>query len=167
MAAADGRELNIVIGGEAGQGVQTVGRLLSEALARSGYSILVNQTYHSRIRGGHNTYAVRCGITSPPAPRRCIDLLIALNEETVHLHRKELSDKGLLIKEKGNDSEDDNAAAVSFPDLAGKEMKNTVALGVASGLLGLDQKLLDSLMKKSFSSKEKSLQQENSLALEN
>ena len=34
------KELNIVIGGEAGQGVQTMGRLLSEALAANGYSIM-------------------------------------------------------------------------------------------------------------------------------
>ncbi|MEJ2690490.1 MAG: 2-oxoacid:acceptor oxidoreductase family protein, partial [Deltaproteobacteria bacterium] len=151
---ADGRELNIVIGGEAGQGVQTMGRLLSEALAASGYSILVSQTYHSRIRGGHNTYAIRCGLTPPPAPKRTIDLLVALNEETVQRHRPELSSRGLLIGDQATVSNSKNDIIVPFSTLAGKKMENTVALGVVGALIGVDRTLLLSLLEKSFAKKD-------------
>ena len=51
--------LNILIGGEAGQGLVTIGELLAKSLVRSGYSIVVTQSYQSRIRGGHNTYMIR------------------------------------------------------------------------------------------------------------
>jgi len=43
--------MNILIGGEAGQGLATSGQLLSKSLVRSGYFILVTQSYQSRIIG--------------------------------------------------------------------------------------------------------------------
>jgi 2-oxoglutarate ferredoxin oxidoreductase subunit alpha len=61
--------LNILIGGEAGQGLVTVGQLLTKSLVRSGYHVVVTQDYQSRIRGGHNTFAVR---VSRPRRSRCI-----------------------------------------------------------------------------------------------
>jgi len=162
---AEVKELNIVIGGEAGQGVQTMGRLLSEALAANGYSILVSQTYHSRIRGGHNTYAIRCGRNPPAAPKRYIDLLVSLNEETVKLHRGELSENGMIIFEYGAGAAGSGAMAVPFTNLAAKKMKNTVALGVTCGLIGLGHGLVGSLLRKSFAKKEEALQEENEAAL--
>jgi 2-oxoglutarate ferredoxin oxidoreductase subunit alpha len=47
-----GTTLNILIGGEAGQGLVTIGQILAKSLVRSGYSIVVTQSYQSRIRGG-------------------------------------------------------------------------------------------------------------------
>jgi len=60
---------NILIGGEAGQGLITVGQILSRILVRSGYFIVVTQDYQSRIRGGHNTFAIRVGIDEVIAPK--------------------------------------------------------------------------------------------------
>lgn len=162
---ADGKELNIVIGGEAGQGVQTIGRLLSDTLAASGYSILVSQTYHSRIRGGHNTYAIRCGLTPPPAPKRKIDLLVALNEETARQHRPNLSQQGLLIGEHGADSAKVNEVMVPFSEMAGTKMENSVALGVVCGLIGLDRQLTAALLRESFAKKSEELRTQNEAAL--
>ncbi len=81
-----GDTLNIVIGGEAGQGLVTIGQLLGKALVRNGYFIHVTQGYQSRIRGGHNTFAIRTGPDEILAPQETIDLLIALDEQTVALH---------------------------------------------------------------------------------
>ena len=56
------KTINLLIGGEAGQGLVTIGQLLSKTLIKTGYDILVSQSYHSRIRGGHNTFAIRIGV---------------------------------------------------------------------------------------------------------
>ena len=56
--AMETSDLNVLIGGEAGQGLATVGNLLARSLVRSGYFIVVDQSYQSRIRGGHNTFAI-------------------------------------------------------------------------------------------------------------
>lgn len=66
--------LNILIGGEAGQGLQTIGPIFAKSLMRSGFSVHVTQTYESRVRGGHNTFAVRMGIKRVLAPQEMVDI---------------------------------------------------------------------------------------------
>jgi len=41
-------DFNLMVGGEAGQGVQSVGFLLSKAFARGGYHVFADQDYESR-----------------------------------------------------------------------------------------------------------------------
>ncbi len=55
----EGKFINILIGGKAGQGLQTMGFIFAKSLVRSGFSIHVTQTYESRVRGGHNTFSIR------------------------------------------------------------------------------------------------------------
>jgi 2-oxoglutarate ferredoxin oxidoreductase subunit alpha len=52
-------DYTIKIGGEAGQGIQTIGETLGRVFARSGFYVFTNQDYESRVRGGHNFYQVR------------------------------------------------------------------------------------------------------------
>ncbi len=92
-----GNTMNILIGGEAGQGLLTVGQTLVKSIMRSGYSILVTQNSQSRIRGGHNTFAIRMGLKDVVAPTESVDVLVALNEETVKIHRDEMSSRGCII----------------------------------------------------------------------
>jgi 2-oxoglutarate ferredoxin oxidoreductase subunit alpha len=135
-------DLNLMIAGEAGQGLQTVGEVFARSIMRSGYSILVSQTYESRVRGGHNTFSIRMGSQTIVAPRESIDLLIALNEETVSLHREEVTPQGRIIGAESFDMDDDALIKVPFQELATKRFFNVVALGVAAASLGLDEKLV-------------------------
>ncbi len=57
-------EVSIVLGGAAGQGIQTVEEILTHALKRSGYHVYANKEYMSRIRGGINTTEIR--VSSKP-----------------------------------------------------------------------------------------------------
>ena len=56
--------INILIGGEAGQGLVSIGQILARSLVRAGYHIVVTQDYQSRIRGGHNTFVIRLSLGS-------------------------------------------------------------------------------------------------------
>jgi len=51
--------MNIMVGGEAGQGVQSVGMILAKTMARGGLHIFADQDYESRVRGGHNFFRIR------------------------------------------------------------------------------------------------------------
>jgi 2-oxoglutarate ferredoxin oxidoreductase subunit alpha len=133
--------LNIVIGGEAGQGLVTVGQLLAKSLVRSGYSILVTQSYQSRIRGGHNTFAIRTGVDEVVAPQEGIDVLVALTAETMRLHRKELSPSGLILADARFNVVDDACLHVPFKELAAERYVNTAALGVIAQILGIEQQV--------------------------
>jgi 2-oxoglutarate ferredoxin oxidoreductase subunit alpha len=130
---------NILIGGEAGQGLVTVGQILAKGLVRSGYAICVTQSYQSRIRGGHNTFAIRAGVDAVKAPQESVDLLVALDAETVSLHRTNLSDRGLVMLDEALAKPHDGTFAIPFKTLASDQYTNIVALGVIVALLGLDQ----------------------------
>lgn len=146
-------QVNIMIGGEAGQGLVTIGELLVKSLVRSGFHIVVTQDYMSRIRGGHNTFSIRASSKFIQAPQESIDLLIALNAETVALHRKALSDGGLILADKALENLPSDVLAVPFKDLADSRYENTAALGVAGSLLDLDRELIAQTLEKQFGKK--------------
>lgn len=133
---------NILFGGEAGQGIQTIGFIFAKSLLRSGFSVHVTQTYESRIRGGHNTFAVRFGREKVLAPYERIDILLALNEETIEIHKNNVSPSGYII---GNaDWKINEVNWIGLPlNQFGKEIFwNTALLGAASSLLGLNEKVV-------------------------
>ncbi|MFZ5450221.1 MAG: 2-oxoacid:acceptor oxidoreductase subunit alpha [Thermodesulfobacteriota bacterium] len=90
-------DLNIVIGGAAGQGVHTITGLLAKLMVRQGCQVLFVQDYQSRIRGGHLFNRIRVSDQPLVSSREGIDLMVALNQETVPLHREELSPEGLIV----------------------------------------------------------------------
>lgn len=152
------KELNILIGGEAGQGLVTVGELLTRALVRAGYHVHVTQSYMSRIRGGHNSFSVRAGVDSVLGPVRGIDMLMAMNEETIELHSDELNDSALIIKDKDTETEEGLYLAVPFRELAGERLyENVVGLGILSALIGLNLSILQGCIETVFGKKKKEL----------
>ncbi len=147
-------DVTICIGGEAGQGLVTVGSLITKALVRAGYEINVQQDYLSRIRGGHNTYRLRFGPEPVRCPREAVDVLVCLAKETFGLFKERLSDRAVVVA--GDDAaiEWPRAFRVPFRDLAGKPIfENTVALGVLASAICLDIALLEELLRETFGRK--------------
>ncbi|OGO39763.1 MAG: hypothetical protein A2147_00205 [Chloroflexi bacterium RBG_16_57_8] len=151
-------DFNYVVGGEAGQGVQSVGLLLGKVFTRSGYHVFADQDYESRIRGGHNFFRVRVKDKPVAAISETVDVLVALNQETVDLHRKELASGGTCIfdSEKAKDvSTDGSFFGVPMERLAvekagDKIMTNTVALGAALAMVGYDLDVLNAVLTQHF-----------------
>ncbi len=52
-------DTSIMIGGEAGQGIQSMSFVLGKTLMRGGYEVFISQDFESRIRGGHSFARVR------------------------------------------------------------------------------------------------------------
>jgi 2-oxoglutarate ferredoxin oxidoreductase subunit alpha len=157
---------NILIGGEAGQGLVTVGQILAKGLVRSGYAICVTQSYQSRIRGGHNTFAIRAGVNGVEAPQEAVDLLVALDADTVHIHKDEVSSKGLIIIDEALARTEDGVFPIPFKTLASDQYTNIVALGVIAALLGLDQGICSQAAADFFGKGHRDVVQENQRALE-
>lgn len=136
------------IGGEAGFGIMSSGTMLCRSFSRAGYHVVATNDYPSLIRGGHNVVTVRIATTSFEALNRDVHLLVALNKQTVELHKAELSDGALVVF----DLKDAEWKAEDFPKkvtllpIPFREMvtklnadlitRNTVALGVTVALLG-------------------------------
>lgn len=149
--------MNILIGGAAGQGMDTIAHLLAKTLVRKGYGVLTAKDYMSRVRGGHNFTRLRIGETAPPAPAQSVQLLIALNEDTFLIHKHDLTDNGQIVY----DPElfplpEGERRGVPVPlerlaKAAGhKVMANTVAVGAALALLGLGTDKTTELLKEAF-----------------
>lgn len=131
-------DFNILIGGEAGQGLQTMGEALTRALVRWGYRVHVTQTYESRVRGGHNVFAIRFGGAEVLAPKESVDLLLALNQESLHIHQKELTpDAPAIAGEDWTFPEGINLIRVPYGRLAQDGFINTVAMGIGGAMIGV------------------------------
>jgi 2-oxoglutarate ferredoxin oxidoreductase subunit alpha len=144
--------INIMIGGEAGQGVQSAGFILAKTFSRAGYFVFTDQDYESRVRGGHNFYRIRATDSEVAALSEPVDILVALNEESIDLHLDELTSEGTAIV---NSDEVSRAGAkmfaVPFNQLTDdKIMVNTVALGVTLGILGFDISILEKILEEQY-----------------
>jgi 2-oxoglutarate/2-oxoacid ferredoxin oxidoreductase subunit alpha len=159
--SASAKAINIMIGGEAGQGLVTVGDILTRTLVRAGYSIVVTQGYQSRIRGGHNTFTIRVGSEELQAPQEPIDILVAMNLETVHLHRHELSPRGVALVDDKWELEGDAFLAVPYGGLESGKFEGIVALGVVGSMLSLGGDLLSGALKEFLGKREDRVLQEN------
>jgi 2-oxoglutarate ferredoxin oxidoreductase subunit alpha len=156
---------NIMIGGEAGQGLVTLGEILGKAFVRSGYRIVVSQDYMSRVRGGHNTFTLRVSPEPIEAPREPIHLLIALDAATLRINRADLHSSGILMVDAAEKVAGKECLKVPFQELSSGEFKNVAALGVATAILGLDRKVVSRMIEETFG-KHESVIVKNRQALE-
>lgn len=154
--------INIVIGGEAGQGLATMGRLMARAVTRAGYHLLVNQDYMSRIRGGHNFFSIRMGPKPVMAIAEGIDVLVALDGRTIDEHRAQLNPGAVVIVGDTIDTAGLNALRVPFKELAPKPLfYNVVALGVLDAVVCGEVTILEDLLRQTFGKKDDDVVQAN------
>ena len=166
---------SIKIGGEAGQGIQTIGDTLAKVFSRTGYHVFTHQDYESRVRGGHNFFQIRFSDNPVTASRDRIDILVALDKESIQLHEKELSEGGHIIYDSTSmghnppipplekvmtrrGGEGGLFLDVPFVNLAvehggNKIMANTVAVGAVLGMLGMKLDILTKIIEDTFEKK--------------
>jgi 2-oxoglutarate ferredoxin oxidoreductase subunit alpha len=152
-------DFTILAGGEAGQGVQSVGTILSRTLAYGGFHIFADQDYESRIRGGHNFFRIRVKDSPVLAISPELDLLVAFNRETIDQHEKELKTGGFVVYDGDEikiETRGHHFLNVPLNKLAeqaaqNKLMANTVAVGAVLGLIAYDFDLLAFILKGEFS----------------
>ena len=150
------------IGGEAGFGIITAGTMLARAFARNGYHVFGTNEYPSLIRGGHNLITVRISTEPFDAMNRDVHILVALNKESVDLHKNELQDGSIVVydpKDYEWKKEEFTVSVHLIPltlteivkEKAGDAvMRNTVALGATVALLGVDFTYIEQIIRDQF-----------------
>ncbi len=160
-----GIDVTVKIGGEAGQGLQTVGDLLAYTCHKAGLYIMAINDFESRIRGGHNFFQMRISDEPILAPNHNVNLLVALNEKTIDLHHKELDRNGIILMDKGLGPTKTGVLKIAFSDLAiqagGKITSNTVAAGACLSLLGAPLDLFKLVLKERFGTKRETIREQN------
>ncbi len=152
-------EINVIVGGAAGQGMDTLSGTLAKILAGAGYGVLSTRDYMSRIRGGHNFSIVRAARETPWTFAPACNLLVCLDEATHQNHIPKLDRDGAFIYDPEDfEPEDERGVAVPMRELAraagGRIMANTVALGAALALLGLQTASAEEMLLDIFADKE-------------
>ncbi len=146
-------DVTVKIGGEAGQGIQTVGQLLAQVCRNAGlYAFAIND-FESRIRGGHSFCQLRISDGPVDAPAAAVHLLVSMNYETFNLHRGEVAKDGLAILTEKADERDGilNLPVSDLAKQAGSPITaNTVAAAAALGVLGAPRDLLTEVLEQRF-----------------
>ncbi|MDY6825477.1 MAG: 2-oxoacid:acceptor oxidoreductase subunit alpha [Thermodesulfobacteriota bacterium] len=158
-------DISILIGGQAGQGIQTVGELLARMCQQAGLSVFAVNDFESRIRGGHSFFQLRISERRIQAPSRHIHLLVAMSGETHALHRQKLVEGGICLIDSAEDGAGEGAVAVPVTQLAteagGKIMANTVAAGACLGLLGAPFEQFQAIITDRFSGADANVRENN------
>jgi len=145
-----------LIGGIAGDGINEAGITVSRLFSRLGYHIYMYYDYPSLIRGGHNFSIVRASGQKIAAHMDRIDVLVALNQETVEKHTSRLKDRSFVIYDADKVKLDDTkhkGCGLTITQIlkeaaAPAVMKNTCIIGGYCKVVGIDWAVLEDVLKK-------------------
>ncbi len=125
---------NLLIGGAAGQGIDTTAAVLEKLLKRAGYSVLTVRDFMSRIRGGHNFMQIRFGTERVLSHARELDGMIALDDDTVDLHIGDLKEDGFVLCDQKLATADPRAIKIDMDGMAkslgNPRVSGSIAVGV-------------------------------------
>src|SRR5947208_8096045 len=89
--------LAVAIGGAAGQGIATPGDILARIFVRRGLHLNAYNAYQSIIRGGHIFLTLRTSDTPVLSFGDKLDILIPLNQDTMHPHLRLIKSGSLVL----------------------------------------------------------------------
>jgi 2-oxoglutarate ferredoxin oxidoreductase subunit alpha len=91
------KDVSVLIGGKAGDGINSAGALVAQLLNYIGYDIYLYFEYPSLIRGGHNFAIIRGSEQGVGTCWNSLDFILALNNETIERHRDKCTRETAII----------------------------------------------------------------------
>ena len=155
-------DVNWAIGGEAGDGIDSTGKIFAQALSRAGRHVFTSKDFASRIRGGYTAYKIRTAVDPVRSVVDRLDILVALTQRTIDENEAVLHEGSAIIYdgERSWEAEiPDGVTGVDVPlqslaeEAGGAIMRNVVALGAACEITGFDVEYLDEALEKRFGGK--------------
>lgn len=147
--------LSILIAGRAGDGIDKSSLIIGEILAQLGYRIYIYRDYPSIIRGGHTFSIIRCSRDKIAAHEDAIDILLALNQDSIDLHKFRLSNKSLIIYDSST-VKSDKGTGIPIGGII-KEikafdlMRNSCIIGAMCRAIGIEKDVLEKVFRKNIS----------------
>lgn len=132
---------NLLIGGAAGQGIDTAAAILEKLLKKEGCSVFACWDLMSRVRGGHNFSLIRFGAEQIISHTNTLDGIIALNEETVRIHSGDLKPDGFILCDSSLSVDDDRVVRIDMYDkaksLGNPRVSGSIAIGAVLKTFGI------------------------------
>ncbi|WP_139192898.1 2-oxoacid:acceptor oxidoreductase subunit alpha [Anaerobacillus arseniciselenatis] len=167
-------QLSWKVGGQQGEGIESTGEIFAIALNRQGFYLYGYRHFSSRIKGGHTNNKIRVSTKALNSISDDLDILVAFDQETIDVNVHELNNGGVVIADSKFDPkvpENSNATlyAVPFTEIANELgtslMKNMVAVGASSAILGLSHEVYREVVEEIFSRKGSSVVEKNMEAI--
>lgn len=167
-------QLSWKVGGQQGEGIESTGEIFAIALNRLGYYLYGYRHFSSRIKGGHTNNKIRVSTKPLNSISDDLDILVAFDQETIDVNYHELKEGGIVVADSRFNPKlpDDSKAtlySVPFTDIANELgtslMKNMVAVGASSAILGLDPESYREVVEEIFSKKGTSVVEKNMEAI--
>lgn len=131
---------NLLIGGAAGQGIDTTVSILEKLLKCSGYHVFTTRDFMSRVRGGHNFSLIRFGTEPIHSHSNRLDGIVALDEKTIDLHKEQLKDNGFILCDAKLSSFDPRLIRIQMDVMAkvigNPRVSGSIAVGAVLKLFG-------------------------------
>jgi len=154
------KDISILIGGKAGFGIDKSSLVIASILNQLGYSIYVYRDYPSLIRGGHTFSIIRASDGSIASHKDKIDILLALNQDTVNLHKARLSGGSVVVYDSDSikpETVDGPWKAMPVP-LAGivkaeggqEIMRNVCIIGAMAKAAGVSWQIAEGVLRRHF-----------------
>lgn len=152
------------VGGAAGDGVASTGQVVARCFSRLGYHVNAYNSYQSVIRGGHVWYNARAADEAIGSIGDAVDVLVAIDRQTADVHAPLLRDGGVII----HDADQVDLSDFEMPpgvtelpipagqtakDIGSPLMANMVAVGAVAHVIGLDDDVLQDVVRAQFGHK--------------
>jgi 2-oxoglutarate ferredoxin oxidoreductase subunit alpha len=151
-------EFSLLIGGKAGFGIDKASSIIGSILNQLGRRIYIYRDYPSVIRGGHTFSIIRTSEKRISSHQDKVDLIIALNQETLDLHKSRIKKDCLFIFDSEQVKVGPGAACgLGLPlgkfikeENAPEIMRNTCIIGALVKAIGAKFDILESVLKNEF-----------------
>jgi 2-oxoglutarate ferredoxin oxidoreductase subunit alpha len=158
MSRVNGNEISLVLGGEAGQGLQTIAQILARMFLNGGLHVVAGSEFMSRIRGGSNSVTLRAAPTPVRALSGKLDLCILLDRDALPRLRSRCGPETLRIGDPQLFADEPGILPLPLQELSkeigGAIYANSIVCGYLARLLGWDLSLLEEALARTFTDPE-------------
>ncbi len=156
----------IRVGGESGDGMVTIGDIITVAAADDGAWAYTFRTFPAEIRGGPVLFQLRTSTTQVLSMGDAVDVLVTLNKEAWTLHHNDLRPDGVVVYDPSEyvppawfTGTRYEVPAVDLANKAGaKRGKNIVIIGAIARLFGLNEETVRGTIAKKLGKRAELLQ---------
>jgi len=150
-------EYSVLIGGKAGEGINTAGLSIAGLFSRLGYRTYMYFDYPSLIRGGHNFAIIRAADRAIGAHRTPVDVLLAFDQNSIDNHRERIHD-GTTVVHDASAVVRGEGYGLPLDDIVKEEKappitKNSAMLGALARVAGIGREVLEDVLSGSVPAK--------------
>jgi 2-oxoglutarate ferredoxin oxidoreductase subunit alpha len=170
--------IEVLFGGQAGDGSLSTGDLIATVFKRMGLEVYTFKDFPSRIRGGHTNYVIRASEHRHWGMADMVDAMVAFDLECVTKHIAEMRPGGFVIFDNSSEKLTDAVrrddvyfyevplANIAKQQLGLELVRNTISLGVLGGLIDMDPTIIRGLITKLWERKGEKVVAQNIGAIE-